>query len=158
MGQHLETFLKNLNPMVYWRNVIGGGGHIKPKILVIDYGGDLGELYFLVERLASNRTFVIETESQLRVESLSINSTNIVYSPADAYVGAERDKMWKQFDYLVCQKNDYEQILPALLSGVTVCYSLEELSQKLENDNHDSLARVDNYECGKALFDKLLMA
>lgn len=153
MEQNLEKDgLKNLDPMVYWRNVISGGGSLMPTVLAIcDNFEEQKQLLKLSEKTKAN--FIIETTCELVLAALNLN---FMSRSRDMYAGEERDKMWRKVDILFYDGDDPLEYLPALLSGVTVVERVDQIPKAL-GELDGSLTRIDNYEKGKELLDKLLM-
>lgn len=153
MERNLEQDgLNTLDPMIYWRNVISGGGKLMPTVLAIcDDIEEQEQLRDLAERTKAN--FIVETTNGLVLASLLIN---FISRAKDMYIGDERDKMWKRIDVLYYNGDDPLEYLPAMLSGVTVVDSVAKIENALDGLG-GSLTRIDNYEKGKALLDKLLM-
>lgn len=153
MEQNLEKDgLRNLDPMIYWRNVISGGGSLMPTVLAIcDSLEEQKQLLELSEKTKAN--FIVETTGGLVIAALNLN---FMSRARDMYVGEERNKMWRKVDILFYNGGDPLEYLPALLSGVTVVDCVDKIPQAIRELN-GSLTRIDNYEKGKTFLDKLLM-
>lgn len=109
------------------------------------------QIYRLSEKTKAN--FIVETDCSIILASLSMN---FMSRSKDMYVGEARDKMWKKIDILFYEGDNPLEFLPALLSGVVVVNSIDDLESALSKPL-DSLVRVSNYERGKAMLDNLLM-
>lgn len=136
-----------INPMAYWKNVIRKQPNRAPIVFMADENVKTSPLLLgFMKALVTNVWFDIYPVDNIAMIAPLVG---LNYLPA-----MPRANEWGRYDYAYCSENNYEVILPAMLSGVKCFHSLPELQEEILTIP-TSADRVAVYERGRELLDKL---
>lgn len=149
--QSSEAGLRNLNPMFYWRNVMSGGNNIPYVLAVCDTTDEQLQILELANHTKAN--YMVENSGDCPI--VGSLQANFATRNKDLYTREERDQMWKKIDVLYYKGDDLMEILPAMLSGVSVVKTLKELENVISQP-FEPLTRINNFEKGKEILENSL--
>ena len=160
MQQELnESGLSSLNWQNYYKNVQKGCNHSHPTFYVVcETTKEVMEIFDLAKE--NNSIAWVVDASKLPPEAFAMNAPlmNVRYLNRNLLSKRDWDEYWKNVDYIYCEQENLEILLPAMLSGVERLDTKEEIFEKAKTFLTRELAvdRVNAFEKGKAKFDRLI--
>lgn len=134
-------------PEQYWKNVIKKNQNPLPVVLMVDEDVNVSATILgFMKALVGQACFDVLPMDKLALVSPLVGVKYLVNVPT-------RNE-WGRYDYALCSSDNYEIMLPALLSGVRCFTTLADLREYITKIP-TSIDRVEAWEDGKNLLDKL---
>lgn len=155
MEQELKK--NGFNWQIYYKNVLKGSNHTRATIYVVPNNEkDLDKIIKLA-KLNQNINWVVDPSSLDDSWIISVTVPNMLFLLWNNLPETEKIEYWKNIDFICSNENNYEVIIPALLSGVELINE-NDIENILEKDfilRDQAIARINAFEKGKMLLDTL---